>query len=114
MLDAPLTYTLIDGQKPGTQILKLEGPLTLTTMFPLQEQLRTITPPTLIMDMTGVPYMDSAGIGLLPNYHIAAQRDGRALLLAGLNHRLQALLDHTRLNTILKTFPSVEEAEASS
>jgi anti-sigma B factor antagonist len=113
MLDAPLTYTLIDGQKPGTQVLKLEGPLTLTTMFSVQEQLRTITPPTLIMDMTGVPYMDSAGIGLLPNYHIAAQRDGRALLLAGLNHRLQALLDHTRLNTILKTFPSVEEAEAS-
>jgi anti-anti-sigma factor len=82
-------------------------------MFPLQEQLRTITPAVLIMDMTGVPYMDSAGIGLLPNYHIAAERDGHTLLLAGLNHRLQALLDHTRLNTILKTFPTVEDAEAS-
>jgi anti-sigma B factor antagonist len=113
MLDAPLSYTLVDGQKPGTKILRLEGPLTLTTMFPLQEHLRTLSPPVLILDMTGVPYMDSAGIGLLPNYHLSAQRDAHKFLLAGLNHRLQALLEHTRLDSILKTFPTVEEAEAS-
>jgi anti-sigma B factor antagonist len=63
--------------------------------------------------MKEVPYMDSAGIGLLPNYHMAAQRDGRTLLIAGLNYRLQALLEHTHLNNVLKSFPSVEEAEAS-
>jgi anti-sigma B factor antagonist len=113
MLDAPLTYTLADGNKPGTQILKLEGPLTLTTMFPLQEHLRALTPQVLILDMSNVPYMDSAGIGLLPNYHLAAQRDGRTFLLAGLNDRLFALLEHTRLNDILKTFATTEEAEAS-
>jgi anti-anti-sigma factor len=111
MLDAPLKYTVVDGQKPGVVILKLEGPLTLTTMFPLQEELRTMTPPVLLLDMTGVPYMDSAGVGLLPNYHMAAAREGRTLVLAGLNHRLQALLEHTRLNTLLRIYPSIEAAE---
>jgi anti-anti-sigma factor len=113
MLDAPLKYTVVDGQKPGVVILKLEGPLTLTTMFPLQEELRTMTPPVLLLDMTGVPYMDSAGVGLLPNYHMAAAREGRTLVLAGLNHRLQALLEHTRLNTLLRIYPSIEAAEES-
>jgi anti-sigma B factor antagonist len=113
MLDAPLKHTLVDGQKPGTKILKLEGPLTLTSMFPVQEELRTLTPAVLILDMTEVPYMDSAGVGLLPNYHMAAERDGRTLLVAGLNYRLQALLEHTHLHHVLKAYPSVEEAEAS-
>jgi anti-sigma B factor antagonist len=113
MFDGPLSHTLTDGQKPGVQILKLEGPLTLTTMFPLQGALRTISPQVLILDLSGVPYMDSAGIGLIPNYHVAAQRDGRTLLIAGMNHRLQALFEHTHLNMVLKCFPSAEEAEAS-
>ena len=64
MLDTPLTFTATPGLKDGTTILKLVGPVTLSTMFPLQAELRTLRPTVLILDFTDVPYIDTAGIGL--------------------------------------------------
>jgi anti-sigma B factor antagonist len=113
MRDAPLTFTATPGKSDTTTILKLSGPVTLTTMFPLQAELRSLTPPVLILDLTEVPYIDSAGIGLLPTYFISAQNEARTLLLAGLNHRVEAILGHTKIDTMIKTFPTVEAAEAS-
>jgi len=113
MLDTPLTFTATPGLKDGTTILKLVGPVTLSTMFPLQAELRTLRPTVLILDFTDVPYIDSAGIGLFPSYFISAQGEGRTLLLAGLNHRVEAILGHTKIDTMIRTFPTVEEAEAS-
>jgi anti-sigma B factor antagonist len=113
MSDAPQTFSSSPGLKEGTTILRLSGPVTLSTMFPLQAELRSLAPPVLILDFTDVPYIDSAGIGLLPAYFIAAQGEGRTLLLAGLNQRVEAVLGHTRIDTLIKTYPTVEDAEAS-
>jgi anti-sigma B factor antagonist len=113
MPDEPLTFTATSGHKAGTTILKVAGPITLSTMFPLQAELRTLRPPVLIIDFTDVPYIDSAGIGLFPSYFISAQDEGRNLLLAGLNHRVAAILGHTKIDTMINTFPSVGAAEAS-
>ncbi len=108
-----MTFPSNPGLKEGATILKLAGPVTLTTMFPLQAELRSLAPQVLILDLTEVPYIDSAGIGLLPTYLISAQNEGRTLLLAGLNHRVEAILGHTNIDTMIKTFPTVEAAEAS-
>jgi anti-anti-sigma factor len=113
MLDAPLIYTSSAGLKDGTTVLKLTGPLTLSTMFPLQAELRTLTPQVLILDLTEVPYIDSAGLGLIPSYHVSADHAGRTLLLVGTNHRVEALMAHTKIDTFIKTFPTLEAAEAS-
>jgi anti-sigma B factor antagonist len=113
MRDEPLTFSSTPGKSDSTTILKLSGPVTLTTMFPLQAELRSLTPQVLILDLTDVPYIDSAGIGLLPSYFISAQAEGRTLLLAGLNHRVEAILGHTKIDTMIQTFPTVEAAEAS-
>ena len=113
MADSPLTYTSSPGLKEGTTVLTLTGPLTLTTMFPLQEELRSLAPQVLILDLTAVPYIDSAGLGLIPHYYVSADRDGRTLLLAGVNHRVEAVIGHARIDTLVKSFPTVEAAEAS-
>jgi anti-anti-sigma factor len=113
MPDSPLTYTTSPGLKEGTTVLTLTGPLTLTTMFPLQDELRTLKPQVLIIDLTGVPYIDSAGLGLIPHYFVAAEHEGRTLLLAGVGHRVAAVMGHARIDTLVKSFPTVEAAEAS-
>jgi anti-anti-sigma factor len=94
-------------------ILRLIGPLTLSTMFGFQDEFRAMTPQVMIVDMTEVPYIDSAGLGLLMNYYVAAQDQRRKLLIAGVNERVKALFEMTRVQNILSTFPSVEAAEAS-
>jgi anti-anti-sigma factor len=113
MRDEPLVYTSAAGQRDGTVIMKLAGPLTLTTMFALQTELRSIKPAVLILDLTETPYMDSAGLGLIMNYYVSAGNGARKLLLAGVNDRIMALLDMTKVREILQSFPTVAAAEAS-
>jgi anti-sigma B factor antagonist len=63
--------------------------------------------------MSETTYIDSAGLGLIMNYYVAATDHGRKLLLAGVNERVKALLEMTRVQGVLTTFPSVAAAEAS-
>jgi len=114
MLEKELVYTTSDGAKEGTVILTLDGPFTLGNMFQLQAELRKMQPPCLIMDMASVPYMDSAGLGVIMNYCVAAQSAGRKFLLAGVNERILSLLEMTKVDSILSMYDSVEAAQAQA
>jgi anti-anti-sigma factor len=111
MLDKELSYTTSDGVKEGTVVLRLVGPFTLSNMFELQSELRTIKPARLIMDLTEVPYMDSAGLGVIMNYYVSAQSCGRKFFLTGINARIHALLEMTKVDVVLNTCDSVETAQ---
>ncbi|NYF88555.1 STAS domain-containing protein [Tunturiibacter empetritectus] len=113
MLEQPLTHSFTDGKSAGTTILKLVGPLTLSTMFGFQNEFRAKTPQVMIVDLSESPYMDSAGLGLLMNYYVSAESHGRKLLLAGANERITAVMQMTKVDKILKNFPAVDAAEAS-
>lgn len=113
MPDDSLTYSSTAGQHEGTTILKIVGPLKLATMFTFQVEFRAMNPKVLIVDLSDSPYMDSAGLGVLMNYYVAAQADGRQLLLACVNERIASLLELTKVDGILKSYPTVEAAEAS-
>jgi anti-sigma B factor antagonist len=113
MRDEELTYTSAAGRREGTIIVKLTGPLTLSTLFPLQDELRTVKPQVLILDLSDSTYMDSAGLGLIMNYYVSAQKNGRQVFLAGVNERISALLQLTKVHRILGVFPTAAEAEAT-
>src|SRR5258705_727907 len=109
MRDAPLTYSFAQGKSEGTMILRLFGPLTLSTMFGFQDEFRAAKPQVMILDLSETPYMDSAGLGLIMNYYVSAMDHGRKLRLAGVNERLKALLVMTKVQGVLTSFPSVAE-----
>lgn len=113
MRDEPLTVTVKSGQHEGTTILALKGPLTLQNSFDFQNDLAQQKPAVLILDLTESPYMDSAGLGLLMNYYVSAEKNGRKVLLAGVNERIRALLQMTRVDLILKNYATVAEAEGA-
>jgi anti-anti-sigma factor len=114
MLENALSYTVSDGAKDGTSILTLVGPFTLGNMFQLQAELRTMKPACLIMDLAAVPYMDSAGLGVIMNCFVSAQSGGRKFFLAGVNDRLRALMEMTKVDAVLTVFDSVETAQAQA
>ena len=114
MLEQELSYTMLNGEKDGTVILKLTGPFTLTNMFPLQNELRTMKPPCLIMDLAQVPYMDSAALGVIMNCYVSAQSGGRKFLLTTVNQRIRALLEMTKVDTVLHICDSVEAAQSQA
>jgi anti-anti-sigma factor len=111
--DGPLSYSRSNGVREGVVVLTLDGPLTLRNIFAFQKDLTVDPPAVLIFDLSKVEYMDSAGIGVLINYYVSAQKNGRRMTLVGANKRLDALLEMTRVKDLLKNYPTVEAAEAS-
>jgi anti-anti-sigma factor len=113
MLDnTPLKYSVSDGSKAGTTIVKLEGPMTIGNMFGLQDELRTLKPRCLILDVSSVPYMDSAGLGVIMNSFVSAEGGGRKVFLTGVSDRVRALLEMTKVEAVLEIYDTVEAAEA--
>lgn len=107
-----LTLESVAGEAPGTGILRLTGPLTLNTLFEFQNTLRADPPPALVLDLTGVPYMDSSGMGAIINYYVSCQRHGRKLAVAGVNGRVLELFRMTRVDSLLILTPTVAEGES--
>jgi anti-sigma B factor antagonist len=111
--DGPLTIDRKDGKNPGTRVFCLSGPLTLRNLFELQAELRSTAPPPLtILDITDVPYMDSAGMGLVMNHYVRCQTRGAKLVVSGANGRVMDLFKVTKVDTVLPLVATIEAAEA--
>jgi anti-anti-sigma factor len=68
----------------------------------------------LVVDMSGVAAVDSAGIRALVRGHTTAQRQRGGLRLAALQPAVQGMLEASRLASILDTYDSVETARLST
>jgi len=67
----------------------------------------------LLLDLGGVSYVDSAGLGQLVQLHATTMHHGGRMKLLNLTKRLSDLLVVTRLSTVFDTFDSEDEALAS-
>jgi anti-sigma B factor antagonist len=115
LTDGPLTVDRKEGSTPETTIFSLSGPLTLRNMFDFQSQLRSgPTPAVTILDISQVPYMDSAGMGLVMNQYVHCKTKGLKLIVAGANNRVMDLFEVTKVSTILPLAATVEEAESQA
>lgn len=99
------------GLRSGAKILRLKGPLTIHTVFQFQETVRSESSPIVIMDFTGVPYVDSAGLGAMVGAFVSAQRAQRRVAFAAMNTQVKALVEMTHVNQLLQPYSSVEEAD---
>jgi anti-sigma B factor antagonist len=102
-----------DGPKAGQRVLHLKGPLSIHTVFEFQSVIRSETAPNLIVDFSGVPFVDSSGLGALVGAHVSAQKAHRKLAFAGMNTQVMALLDMTRIRGMFSIYSTVEEAESA-
>jgi anti-sigma B factor antagonist len=64
----------------------------------------------LVLDLSGVSAMDSAGIGELALLQTWAQERNANLKCAGANDLVRTLLDLTNLDSVVEVHPSVESA----
>ena len=112
-VDAPLTIERLEGKAPETRIFRLSGPLTLRNLFEFQAELRAGAPPRLtILELSGVPYMDSAGMGAVINYYVHCEKNGARMIAAGVGSRVLELFKLTRVDTVIPLAASLEEAES--
>jgi len=67
----------------------------------------------IVLDMSGVSYVDSAGLGELVQAYATTKNRGGALKLVSVTKRLKDLLVVTKLLTVFDTFDAEAEAIAS-
>jgi anti-sigma B factor antagonist len=67
----------------------------------------------LVLNLEGVPYIDSAGLGEIVRTYTTVSRQGGKLKLLNLTKRITDLLSITKLLTVFETYESEEEAVTS-
>jgi len=97
----------------GETIMSLKGPLSIHTVFTFQDAIRSDPSPVMIVDFTGVPFIDSAGLGALVGVSVTARKAGRKIAFAAMNTQARALIDMTHINQVFHTYDTIQDAEAA-
>ena len=67
----------------------------------------------LVLNLEGVPYIDSAGLGEIVRTYTTVSRQGGSLKLLNLTKRIEDLLAITKLLTVFETYDTEQEAVKS-
>ncbi|MCX5658248.1 MAG: STAS domain-containing protein [Planctomycetota bacterium] len=68
-------------------------------------------PARLVLDLSGVPYMDSSGVATLVELFQAQRRANAKLVLFGLQPKVKGIFEIARLNTVFSIAPDLEGAK---
>jgi anti-anti-sigma factor len=111
------------GKAPSTVIFSLTGPFTARDMYgsltpaELQNMLDFKStpgeePPLVnIIDLTNVPYVDSAGLGVIVTQYVRCQNRGIRMVVTNVSPRVHELFRMTRVDGILPVAATVEEID---
>ena len=91
-------------------VLSLRGPLTLENVGLFLNAVRRESAPTMILDFSGVPYLDSSGLGSLVSAYTSCQKAGRRIALIGVNSRVLKVFEITKMEPIFLMFPTISDA----
>ena len=98
----------------GVTILDLSGKMTLGEGDELlREKIASLVnagQKQLLLNLDGVPYIDSAGLGEIVRTYTTVSRQGGKLKLLNLTKRIEDLLSITKLLTVFEVYDSEAEA----
>lgn len=97
----------------ATAIYHAKGKLSLETVSAFVQQLRPEASAKLIVDLSGVNFLDSAGVGALVSLFVGRRNQGKVLALAALPAQARAVVTVAGLHNMLPIYASVEEASAN-
>jgi anti-sigma B factor antagonist len=113
MPQLPLSIEETVNSGDACRILRLNGPIIISNLFDLQAKIRANNTQCLIIDLTDVPYVDSAGIGALVGAYVTHNKEGRSLALVGVCERVMNALKVTKVESFFRFYDSVASAQAS-
>jgi len=101
-------------EKEGIAILDLTGPLTAgegaSALREKLNQLMTASHKDVILNLKGVEYIDSTGLGAMVVCYTSLRKSGGKLVLLNLNRRHIELLILTKLSTVFEMFDDEQSA----
>jgi anti-anti-sigma factor len=119
----PFTIERKDGKAASTVIFRLRGPFTQRDMFAslapvvvdnmlnFQSEPSEKLPTLNILDLTEVPYMDSAGLGRIVRHYVHCRGKGVRMVAAGVSSRVLDLFKMTKVDAVIPMVGTVEEVD---
>jgi anti-anti-sigma factor len=104
------------SQKSGTTVIQIAGSLDALTSDEAQtffDKQISSTQKSLVIDLSQVDYLSSAGLRVLISALKNARQRGGDLYLAGLQDNVRQVLNLAGFTSIFKIFSTVEEALAA-
>lgn len=99
--------------RDGAVIVRPAGDIDLSGSPTLRQEIRKVTtdkPARLIIDLSGVPYMDSSGVATLVEAMQIARRNNTKLILCALQVKVRSIFEIARLDTVFTIVDTVETA----
>src|SRR5580704_13588278 len=110
MQPAQLNLEKTSAPHGGNLVTRLSGKLSLETVHNFMQTLRPEPADHLVLDMSGVSFLDSAGVGALVSLFVHRRNLGKAFAIAGLTKQGTAVLQVAGLTKLLPNYPTVEAA----
>lgn len=89
----------------GVATVRCSGRLTAEVAASLKNEVKSLMPASqhIVLDLTDLSYMDSAGLGTLVGVYVSAKRAGCELQLVNFNQRVRELLGLTHLLEVFES-----------
>ena len=100
------------GSNGSRIVIRLNGKLSLETVHNFIQTLRPEPSLQLILDLSGVSFLDSAGVGALVQLFVHRRNLGQTFALTGLTRQSSAVIQVAGLTKLLPIHASVAEALA--
>jgi anti-sigma B factor antagonist len=110
MIPARLDLEKLPATNGANLVTRLNGKLSLETVHNFIQAMRQEPADHVVLDMSGVSFLDSAGVGALVSLFVNRRNNGKSLVLAGLTQQGSAVMQVAGLTKILPVFPTVEAA----
>ena len=110
------TLELEVGEQSGWQVLTVRGEVDVTTTPRVRAQLISLLSdgrPRLVVDLEGVRFLDSSGLGaLVAGLKLARSRSGELRLVCENQRSVRKVLEVTGLERVLDRYDSIDAAVA--
>ena len=104
----------IEVRKTGDiTVVVPSGDVDLTASPTLRAELRKVhdgRPPKIVVDLSGVPYMDSSGVATLVEAMQLARKNRTSLVLCCLTDRVKSIFEIAKLEMVFKIVPTLDDA----
>lgn len=112
----------IEGHVPSTIIYHITGPFNARDMYGSMKQVAlgnlfdfkpgpgAEVPTMHIFDISAVPQMDSSALGMIVSHYISCRSKGIRVIAVGPNPNVIQLFKFTKVDTLIPTAPTLEEA----
>jgi anti-sigma B factor antagonist len=112
MTSPGLQLEKLTGSQDHRLILGLKGHLSVETVPNFIHTVKQESAAHVILEMGGVSFIDSAGVGALVQVFVHRRNKGQTFALAGLTKQGSAIIQVAGLRKLLPTYASLEEALA--